>query len=344
MSNMDKHLQFKAFDFAEDPGFINWVQSNFEDNNNYWKQLLSNHPNLKSELDEAIELVKLFDGKDMEMPVQRKENLLDRIHSTIDKEEEEIAAENATVSLPNEKPSSKSKGGIRRWLLPLAGAAAVIGLILINLLSLSDAIVEETGLASTKNFQLPDASSVVLNAVSNITYDKNFEKERVLFLEGEAFFEVKKGSKFSVKTKNGTVNVLGTAFNVFSRDQIFEVECVHGKVEVTNPNGANAVILTLGEKAHFDGAGKLKKVEAQKDSDWTKGEYHFVDRPFHEVMEEFERQFNVTFSIPQKFHKEIYNGFFEKSDLNKALKSIGWPLGLELKMDGKKIIVSNEKN
>jgi ferric-dicitrate binding protein FerR (iron transport regulator) len=49
---------------------------------------------------------------------------------------------------------------------------------------------------------LPDNSEVVLNAKSTITYNKkDWENNRTLTLNGEAFFKVNKGSSFTVKTK-----------------------------------------------------------------------------------------------------------------------------------------------
>ena len=72
---------------------------------------------------------------------------------------------------------------------------------------------------SKTTIELPDSSVVVLNSGSTLSYPDKFEAEsRTVMLVGEAFFEVKKNSKrpFYVKTKDVTIRVLGTKFNVKS--------------------------------------------------------------------------------------------------------------------------------
>jgi ferric-dicitrate binding protein FerR (iron transport regulator) len=72
------------------------------------------------------------------------------------------------------------------------------------------------------SFLLPDGSKVLLNSKSTITYNKNnWNTNRTLNLDGEAFFDVEKGSTFTVKTTHGHVKVLGTEFNVNSSNDFF---------------------------------------------------------------------------------------------------------------------------
>lgn len=86
-------------------------------------------------------------------------------------------------------------------------------------------------------YYLPDSSKVYLNKRSSITYESSIWKEsRQIQLIGEAYFSVKKGEKFSVNSKNGTVEVLGTTFNVLDRNDILEVTCYSGKVAVKHNN------------------------------------------------------------------------------------------------------------
>jgi len=80
-------------------------------------------------------------------------------------------------------------------------------------------------------FYLPDHSKVILTADSQIKFPKLFFIRNVS-LRGEAYFEVEKGSKFSVKTPNGEVKVLGTRFSVLDKEDGFVVYCFEGKVQV----------------------------------------------------------------------------------------------------------------
>src|SRR5690606_12315868 len=67
--------------------------------------------------------------------------------------------------------------------------------------------------------KLPDGTQIWLNAATKLRYPTTFyEKERVVELEGEAYFEVAKNAKmpFKVKSNNQLITVLGTHFNVSS--------------------------------------------------------------------------------------------------------------------------------
>ena len=81
--------------------------------------------------------------------------------------------------------------------------------------------------------KLPDNSEVAINNNSEIEYQKWFWKNnRTIDLKGEAYFKVAKGKTFEVNTNLGKVTVLGTQFNVNSKDNTFEVTCYEGKVKV----------------------------------------------------------------------------------------------------------------
>ena len=92
--------------------------------------------------------------------------------------------------------------------------------------------------------QLPDGSTVWLNASSKLTYGENFGKKlREVNLTGEAFFDVAKdpAHPFIIHTNVIDVKVLGTAFNVksYPNDANTETSVLRGKVEVTVKNREN---------------------------------------------------------------------------------------------------------
>ena len=75
---------------------------------------------------------------------------------------------------------------------------------------------------------------MLLNSKSTITFNKhNWDTNRTLELNGEAFFDVEKGNTFTVKTSQGNVSVLGTEFNVNASVDFFRVSCYEGKVKVS---------------------------------------------------------------------------------------------------------------
>ena len=110
-------------------------------------------------------------------------------------------------------------------------------------------IAVDTTLAKTE-FLLPDTSQVILNSNSTIKYKTwNWESNRNISLEGEAYFKVAKGSTFSINTSQGLVTVVGTQFNVSTKNNEFTVACFEGKVNVTIQD--NVYSLTQGKTLNY---------------------------------------------------------------------------------------------
>ena len=90
--------------------------------------------------------------------------------------------------------------------------------------------------------QLNDGTLVWLNAGSKLSFPTSFKgkKRREIFLEGEAYFEVKRdmAHPFLVHTKNLTTKDLGTKFNVqaYNDTKSIEVTLLEGKVMLTTDN------------------------------------------------------------------------------------------------------------
>jgi ferric-dicitrate binding protein FerR (iron transport regulator) len=135
------------------------------------------------------------------------------------------------------RPVSGQLSAKNLWTVSSIAAAILIltGLWQIILFSGTTRISSERG--SHVSYILSDGSEIRLNSDSKISFsNKKFVASRQLSLNGEAFFEVKKAGPFTVKSPNGTVTVLGTSFNVFSRDNEFKVACLTGEVRVTSLN------------------------------------------------------------------------------------------------------------
>ncbi|HEX8041038.1 MAG TPA: FecR domain-containing protein [Chryseosolibacter sp.] len=229
-----------------------------------------------------------------------------------------------------------------RWLSPVLKIAAVLTVLTgAYFFFLYDALTVVKTTASEKTVvTLPDASSVALNAESELSYsEKNWKKERRVQLDGEGYFQVAKGSRFEVKTSMGTVTVVGTVFNVRNRGRYFEVICYEGAVQV---RGAGEDV-RLSPKQLFrviDGVVTKGKEVAEDQPDWRRGESSFRSVPFKYVLAEFERQFDVTVTTRNVDTRRLFTGSFSHSDFSVALKSIALPFNLAYEVEGKKIILS----
>lgn len=194
-------------------------------------------------------------------------------------------------------------------------------------------LTTEEALASQKvNFELPDASQVALNSNSKIEYNKKtWANKRELTLDGEAYFKVAKGSKFDVITTSGTVSVHGTQFNVNNRANYFEVKCFEGVVSVSKDG--KEYMLTQGKTYRFvNGHEELNTTEDTAPK-WVNNISSFSSVPLEVVIDEFERQYNVTITVTNVDTKRLFTGGFVHDNFEQALASITVPFNLDYNID-----------
>ncbi len=192
---------------------------------------------------------------------------------------------------------------------------------------------------------LPDESSFVLNAESELSYDADsWENNRRLNLRGEAFFQVKKGSKFSVLTKDGIVEVLGTEFNVNARNGFFEVFCQSGKVQVKSADGITVGELTKDERIRInpDQTTEKWKSPAIGKPSWMSGLSKFRKVPLSMVLAEIERQYDVEILANGIDQEAIISCNFQHDDLLVALKTTIGMLNVKYEISGKKVLLTRE--
>ncbi len=223
-----------------------------------------------------------------------------------------------------------------------ASVALLIGFGWIYLNSTSTTPIEfYTAKGETKNVILPDHSEVAMNISSKISFNEStWNEQRLVNLNGEAYFKVTKGSDFKVITSHGTIAVLGTEFNIRNRGDLTEVVCYEGKVSVTDLSD-NKVILSPSDAARIVD-GKLQNdwhPIVNPDADWKNGfsSFHIVELPI--VIEELENQYNITITKNTEITDRSYNGAFPHDNLNKALELVFAPMQLEYTLTNDSTVV-----
>lgn len=213
------------------------------------------------------------------------------------------------------------------WKYVAIAACFIITFGLYQMLVFSNEV--ETDFGKMNTVVLSDNSQVTLNSKAKIAYPNWFQLNRNIQLEGEAFFEVSKGSTFTVQTALGKVTVLGTKFNVTSFDDYFEVICYEGKVSVAIED--NTTILTQGEilRLYNNKMENWAEIQAAKPL-WISGETAFKNIPMKYVFEKFKKQFNVEITYPKTIENIKFTGSFSNSDREIALQSICIPLNLNI--------------
>lgn len=195
-----------------------------------------------------------------------------------------------------------------------------------------------TEYAQRETVILPDASEVILNAGSEISFSKKkWNQKRNIDLEGEAFFKVAKGKKFTVSTEIGTVTVLGTQFNVEQRQGFFEVSCYEGLVSVqyaereTRLEAGSSFIAFNGQIIESE---ELESLEPS----WVNDESSFKSIPLKFVLAELERQYNIEVTTEGIDTVQLFTGTFSNTNLNLALESISAPYQIQYRIEGNKVL------
>ncbi|WP_370390099.1 FecR family protein [uncultured Winogradskyella sp.] len=242
-----------------------------------------------------------------------------------------------------DKKLSEHKNTRTPWLKIISGMAAVlvVGLALFTLINNNKTTSFRTDLAEKEQITLPDNSRVDLNELSELEFNSaKWRDNRMLNLKGEAFFDVEKGKRFDVNTNLGTVSVLGTEFNVLSRDSIFKVSCYEGLVQVSYGN--KTIKLPAGTEFLLSSGTGITTNISVAEPYWLKNMSVFKNAIFPDVIKELEKQYNIEVDIPTDISMK-FTGAFEHNNLDNALKSITKPLNLTYAiLENNKVIIRHE--
>lgn len=201
---------------------------------------------------------------------------------------------------------------------------------------------------------LADKTKIILNAASKLRFPKVFSmRERLVELEGEAYFEVNKTltpaqqpQPFLVKTKRQTVQVLGTQFNIsaYAEDKSTYTTLVEGKVAVSAEHrGAKAQELTPGQQAINNGTGaiEVKAVDVFNYTSWTKNQFVFASEPLGAAMQKLARWYDMEYVFEKESLKnERIEGILPRyASLEELLELMKESLNLRFRVVGKQVYI-----
>jgi len=192
----------------------------------------------------------------------------------------------------------KSRRSARIVFLRMAVAASVVlAFFLIFRPGASSVSFIEAGAGDQIASTLEDGSHIELNSGSRLEWQFE-EGQRVLDLTGEAFFDVAStGDPFVVRTLDAEVAVLGTRFNVVSRDGTTRVFVEEGRVRVSRDS--ESLELTVDEAAMttLDGALRRDSLQSAAATAWRTGGFGFTRSTLENVVSELQRRFDVDIRI-----------------------------------------------
>jgi len=170
------------------------------------------------------------------------------------------------------------------------------------------------------NLILSDNTNLWLNANTTFSYPTEFSKDkRIVYLDGEAYFEVSKNEKkpFIVKTDQGDIHVTGTSFNLeaYSKYKSFEASLFEGGIDIYREK-IMLSSLSPNEKGVFENNKLLiSKINNTDKYLWRNGLISFNENSLEEILCTLEKYFDVNIQIKTaNLSKHTYTGKFRQSD------------------------------
>lgn len=198
-----------------------------------------------------------------------------------------------------------------------------------------------TSAGENANVTLPDGSTVKLNEQSTLSYPEYFfgKRRRPVKLIGEAYFEVTSDASkpFTVETEVGTVEVVGTAFNLLTNpiDSFLSLAVTEGKVALQlagQPITGQPPMVQAGELGTF----RRGQLEIKTDPalgnylSWFNRRLVFEDMPLRSITEQLEDMYDVSITIPQPMADTVLSFQVRRAPVADVLDEIALTLNLIL--------------
>lgn len=327
-----------------DAGFRKWALSQESEESQHWQSWIDSHPEHLAIIDEAKEFFLAIQPKETEYSVQTEKKVWSAISEGIQEKE----VQQHTLTSKVKYPAWKVAASITIGLL----VSAIFYLWLFS----SSYTSVTTAYGEMREIQLPDSSWVVLNANSSLKYEENWEAgvDREVWLEGEAFFKVKKrlsGSttpssnpyiKFTVHADPLDVEVLGTEFSVNHRDENTQVVLNEGIVRVKDiQEKQEDIVLKPGEMLSYNNKKlQLSQVDASTKISWKDELVIFDDEPLSKIFKRMEDTYGYKIELTDKTILERrFSGSYPRDSIKVLLDKMEKLYQLNITENDRKIII-----
>jgi ferric-dicitrate binding protein FerR (iron transport regulator) len=301
------YSSYTVEDFVADESFQAFVFNTDPNHVAFWHTWIAQHPEKEDQIDQAIETLKVFKFSQKAPSGLNKQLELEKLLHKTQRQEFTVYRNPAK----------------NYWKIVTKIAAVFIGALLLaaGYFLINDYLQTtrlSTNYGETKEAELPDGSTIILNANSTIKYASQWSSDHVreVWLEGEAFFSVHKkntfapGSgftpvKFIVHTQDLDVEVLGTEFTVSKRNLSTQVTLNSGKIKLglNTRKEIEPILMEPGEQVVFSSEKEQliqTKVKPELYSSWAKQVWILENTPLSRVAGMIEETFGMQVIIEDK--------------------------------------------
>lgn len=238
---------------------------------------------------------------------------------------------------------------VLRILGSTAAAAAIAVAAIFSYRAFESSDIRSVSFASVSgksSVSLPDGSGVILDRGSSISYDRSFgKKQRSIHAEGRVFFDVAKDRKrpFVVETGGLKIKVLGTKFDVDSRQDKVIVSLVEGSVSLSTEEQEKGRTMSPGEVAVYDrknGEVNISSGDVRSSMLWCFDRLSFSDATLDKVCHDLSQWYGVNVVLSENLYgKGCINFTITDESLDSVLSIISRTTRVNYRFEGPKSVI-----
>lgn len=363
-------MNYKTYtteDFVLDQKFRNWILKPNTELNLFWEKFIDDNPGKLNDLKEAINIIQNLHDFKYTLSVEKVNYMWMKIEQKTNEKIEIAPSTNKVIPINSQSVLSKHTLKTISPIPHYLRYAAIIAFLIVAGISIllvhqrskispvafqkNEWVIKKNPWGQKSTIFLSDGSEVVLNAGSTLRYFENFtDHDRILYLDGEAFFTVSKDSlrPFRVHSGELVTEALGTAFNVkaYPEEKTISVALESGKVKVTQLKKMETpVTLKPGHQMEYDqtnGESFVIPFDSREILSWKNGIIYFKNSSEQQVFSRLEKWYGVKFQIPKSpgDRKWSYTAEFTNKSLENVLQSIGFSMNFNFSINNKNVQIN----
>lgn len=321
-------------DVMVDETFLSWFYKESEEKIKAWEKWLADNPAYRGLVTKAIEQLTMLNLQEVPVSTFR----IEAAYYKLDKKLEELDAD--VTPIVDMKPSRK------RWWIGAAAAVLILSTGLWFYKFSSSKSVIETQYGHINQQELPDGSQVMLNANTTVTLSKDWKegKDREVWLNGEAFFHVKRTShknRFIVHTNQLDIIVTGTQFNVQTRGDKTSVLLTEGSVTIKTTDGKE-ILMNPGDFIEMqNNNAQKKKANEEILLAWKENKLIFDNTPLKDAVIIISNHYGVSIELADdSIGEKLITGMMPNNNLDDLLKALEATNDFKITRTDKSILIS----
>lgn len=297
-----------------DEYFQSWVLNPDGSSDSYWQSWLEDNPDKRGDVEAARSTLLQLNFSRYDLPADDISKLWTQIRS---------------ADVHSAKAIKRSPPKLLLWYSSIAAMLAV-GIGSFFWISPKSIIEYRTAFGETKTIVLPDSSTVILNSNSLLRLDSDWEPAtpREVWLDGEAFFSVihkSNNQPFKVKTEeNVAIEVLGTTFNVYHRNQT-KIVLNSGRIQLSLPTtqADEKILMNPGELVEYNEKKYVKrKVDPKMYTAWTQHNLVLNRTSLREMLHMIKDNYGIDVEVKESLMDETISGSMPVTTAESLLEQI----------------------